>query len=246
MPHSSLSLFATRFSAMMVRVFVLVDLLLMGNAMRLLTPSNPYNLIHVDSDLSSSNASYCSTSFIQNDVYRIPRQCHAHLVCDPYYCDDKSFRCTKLREILCCLYDHVQTHCPADQFAKTRDHFRAMYFHMSIQHGYCEINLERIEKNDYSYCLVTDLDTSTTSTTTTTSLPRTSYKYIHRYRHRLASRPNRSLVSNFDYLRRESIVQRNVSSACALIETSCLLVLLSIPLSMMCCPLFCFSISQRQ
>jgi hypothetical protein len=110
-------------------------------------PSNSYYLIDIDTNFSIN----CSSKLIENNLYRIPNQCHNHLLCDPYHCDDKSFRCVKLRETLCCLYKYLQNTCRQEQILK--DQFRSIYFHISIQHGYCEINLERIEQIDQSYCL---------------------------------------------------------------------------------------------
>ena len=133
-------------------------------------PSNAYYLIDIDTN-SSLNTSYCSNILINKDLYQIPRQCHKHLLCDPHHCDDKSFRCTKIRETLCCLYKYIRKHC---QKANFKDQFRSIYFHISIQHGYCEINLERIEQNDHSYCLANHHDL------TTTHSPRLSLKSFHR------------------------------------------------------------------
>ena len=133
-------------------------------------PTNSYYLIDIYTN-SSLNTSYCSNILITKDLYNIPRQCHSHLLCNPYHCDDKSFRCIKLRETLCCLYNYIQKSCQKENF---KDHFRSIYFHISIQHGYCEINLERIEQNDHSYCIANHHET-------TTAL---SKKHLHRYRHR--------------------------------------------------------------
>ncbi len=110
----------------------------------------PYYLIDIDPNISS-NTSYCSSKLIENNLYRIPNQCHHHLLCNGYHCDDKSFRCVKLRETLCCLYEYLQRICRQNMILK--DQFRSIYFHISIEHGYCEINLERIEQIDQSYCL---------------------------------------------------------------------------------------------
>jgi hypothetical protein len=76
-------------------------------------PSNSYYLIDIDNNFSS-NESYCSNIFTNEQIYRIPKQCHHHLLCDPYYCDDKSFRCIKIRETLCCLYKYFQLNCQLD------------------------------------------------------------------------------------------------------------------------------------
>jgi hypothetical protein len=173
-------------------------------------PSNSYYLIDLDNNLSLNN-SYCSNLFTNDQLYRIPRQCHKHLLCDPYYCDDKSFRCIKIRETLCCLYNYFQKTCEKENFIQMKDQFRSIYFHISIEHGYCEINLERIEKNDHSYCIA-DYQETTTTTTTTTSSPRLSFRNFHRYHHRLTTRPNRSVLSNFNYIRREIVNEKNISS----------------------------------
>jgi hypothetical protein len=139
-------------------------------------PSNSYYLIDIDIN-SSLNISYCSNKLIEKNLYRIPNQCHNHLLCNAYHCDDKSFRCIKIRETLCCVYKYLQKSCSNEKILK--DQFRSIYFHISIQHGYCEINLERIEQIDPSYCLA--------EIPTTTSQSRPSFKYIHRYRHHLTT-----------------------------------------------------------
>jgi hypothetical protein len=165
-------------------------------------PSNSYYLIDIDMNLSS-NTSYCSNILINKDLYHIPVQCHSHLLCNPYHCDDKSFRCMKIRETLCCLYKYIQENCSKDKF---KDHFRSIYFHISIQHGYCEINLERIEQNDQSYCIANHPEP------TTMSVSRLSKKYIHRYRHHLTTRLTQT---------------KNLSSKSSFIQTNLIVLLLS-------------------
>jgi hypothetical protein len=143
-------------------------------------PSNSYYLIDIDTNLLLNN-SYCSNILISKNFYRIPNQCHKHLLCNAYHCDDKSFRCVKIRDTLCCLYKYLQKSCQKEIL---KDQFRSIYFHISIQHGYCEINLERIEQNDHSYCLANHLETTTT---TTTSRSRSLPKHFHRYRTHLSN-----------------------------------------------------------
>lgn len=108
--------------------------------------SHSYNLIDIDTNFSS-----CSNILVNKTRYGIPHRCQKHLLCFPSHCDDQSFRCVKIRETLCCLSQYIEQIC-----SKTRpykEQFRSIYFHISIEHGYCEINLERIEQNDSSYCL---------------------------------------------------------------------------------------------
>ena len=166
-------------------------------------PSNSYYLIDIDTNLSL-NTSYCSNILINKNLYHIPSQCHSHLLCTPYHCDDKSFRCIKIRETLCCLYKYIQKNCQKENF---KDHFRSIYFHISIQHGYCEINLERIEQNDHSYCIANHHET-----TTTTAL---SKKHLHRYRHR-------------PHLTTHTYETTNISSKSSFIYINLIIVLLSI------------------
>jgi hypothetical protein len=188
-------------------------------------PSNSYYLIDIAQN-SSSNENYCSNLLINEQIYRIPQPCQHHLLCDPYYCDDQTFRCVKIRETLCCLRQYLQLTCQDEHFVRTRDRFRSVYFHMSIEHGYCEINLERIEKHDQAYCLAND-DQVRTSTSTATSLlsTRSTYKHFHRRlstlrthrnHHRLATRQNHSSLNNFDYLRQVTIIDDNLLSNCAI------------------------------
>jgi len=173
-------------------------------------PSNSYYLIDIDTNLSLNN-SHCSNILINKDLYRIPNQCHQHLLCDPYHCDDKSFRCVKIRETLCCLYNYIQKYCRNEIL---KDPFRSIYFHISIEHGYCEINLERIEKNDRSYCLSNSLET------TTRSQSHLSLKHFHRYRHHLTTP-----LSNVNYLKYQ---KTNISSKNSFIYINFIIVLLSI------------------
>lgn len=197
-------------------------------------PSNTYYLIELDKT-PSANDSFCSNIFTKEQTYRLPNECHQHLLCDPYYCDEKSFRCVKIRETLCCLHRHIQSHCRADRAGRIKDLFRSVYFQMSIEHGYCEINLERIEKADQAYCIAeiteearpTPTTTTTSSTTTTTTMSvsapvRSTYKHFHRRpsaarpgrpRYRVAARQNYSSLANLHYLRQVTIVEENLSSA---------------------------------
>jgi hypothetical protein len=179
-------------------------------------PSNSFYLIDINNNLSL-NESYCSNILINEQIYRIPKQCHHHLLCNPNYCDDKSFRCIKIRETLCCLYNYLQLNCQQEDSNRIKDLFRSVYFHISIEHGYCEINLERIEKNDQAYCIANIEET----TTIVSSSIRSSFKYFHRhsptlrphrYRHRLATRQNYSSLPNLDYLQRFTIIEENISS----------------------------------
>jgi len=196
-------------------------------------PSNSYYLIDIDNNLSL-NESYCSNILINEQIYRIPKQCHHHLLCSPYYCDDKSFRCIKIRETLCCLYKYFQLNCQQNNSIQIKDLFRSVYFHMSIEHGYCEINLERIEKYDQAYC-IGNIEETTQMMTMVSSSIRTSFKYFHRhpsslrpyrYRHRIATRQNYSLLANLDYLRRFTIIEENISSSkCTRMFRNCFLVI---------------------
>ncbi|CAF0734373.1 unnamed protein product [Rotaria sp. Silwood1] len=198
-------------------------------------PSNSFYLINIDNNLLS-NESYCSNILINQHIYRIPKQCHHHLLCNSYYCDDKPFRCMKIRETLCCLYKYFQLNCQQDNFIQIKDLFRSVYFYISIEHGYCEINLERIEKNDQAYCISTIEETTTkilstqTIKTTVSSTIRSSFKYFHRrlsslYPHRIATRQNYSSLTNLDYLRQVTIIE-NVSSKCSKIFIDCFLIII--------------------
>jgi hypothetical protein len=139
-------------------------------------PSKSYYLIDIDTNVSLDN--YCLNISAKRDLYSIPRPCHHHLLCDSYNCDERSFRCVKLRETLCCLHTYIQRHC---RDVNLKDHFRSIYFHTSIQHGYCEINLERIEQRDHSYCLTNHLDSSTIPSSPV------SLKRLHRYHHHVST-----------------------------------------------------------
>lgn len=119
-----------------------------------LTRSHSYYLIDIDMNFSS-----CSNILINKTRYGIPRLCQKHLLCHPSHCDDQSFRCVKIRETLCCLSQYIDKICSKDRTYK--DRFRSIYFHISIEHGYCEINLERIEQNDPLYCLTNQFHTPT-------------------------------------------------------------------------------------
>jgi len=197
-------------------------------------PSNSYYLIDIDNNFSS-NESYCSNIFTTEQIYRIPNQCHHHLLCDPYYCDDKSFRCIKIRETLCCLYKYFQLNCQLDNSIQIKDLFRSIYFQMSIEHGYCEINLERIEKTDQAYCIANIEETNITQTTTTmavSSTTRSSYKHFHRrplslrpnrYRHRIAVRQNSSSLTRLEYLGKFTIIQEKNSARCL---TNCFFIMI--------------------
>lgn len=196
-------------------------------------PSNSYYLIDIDSKISS-NTSYCSNLLTNEQTYRIPSQCRHHLLCTPYYCDEQSFRCMKIRESLCCLYRYLQDNCREVDSNQIRDLFRSIYFQISIEHGYCEINLERIEKNDQAYCIAT-VEEETTATTTVASVSiRPSYRHFHRrpstlsptrYRPRLAVRQNYSSLANLDYLRRFTIIEANIASKSPKILLDLLLIL---------------------
>ncbi|CAF0724542.1 unnamed protein product [Rotaria sordida] len=194
-------------------------------------PSNSFYLINIDKNLLS-NESYCSNILINQHIYRIPKQCHHHLLCNSYYCDDKSFRCMKIRETLCCLYKYFQLNCQQDNFIQIKDLFRSIYFYMSIEHGYCEINLERIEKNDQAYCISNIEETLTTQTIKTiiSSTIRSSFKYFHRrpsslYPHRQATRQNYSSLTNLDYLRQVTIIE-SISSKCSKIFIDSFLIII--------------------
>ncbi|CAF3332024.1 unnamed protein product [Rotaria sp. Silwood2] len=173
--------------------------------------SNSYYLIDIDRNLSLNN-SYCSNILINKNLYRIPNQCHKHVLCDRYHCDDKSFRCIKIRETLCCLYKYIQNFCQKENL---KDQFRLIYFYISIQHGYCEINLERIEQNDQSYCISNYVEI-----TTTISSSHLSYKYFHRYYPRLTTQ-----LSNINYLRYDTTT---ISSKSSFIYINFIILLLSI------------------
>ncbi|CAF1174719.1 unnamed protein product [Rotaria sordida] len=171
--------------------------------------SNSYYLIDIDKNLSLNN-SYCSNKLINKNLYRIPNQCHKHLLCNRYHCDDKSFRCIKIRETLCCLYKYIEKYCQKEYL---KDQFRLIYFHISIQHGYCEINLERIEQNDQTYCISNYIETKKT----TISQSYLSLKYFH---HHLTTK-----LSNINYLRYDTTT---ISSKSSFIYTNFIIVLLSI------------------
>ena len=189
---------------------------------------NSYYLINIDNNILS-NESYCSKILLNQQVYRIPKQCHRHLRCHPYYCDDKSFRCIKIRETLCCLYEYFRLHCQNTNLIRIKDLFRSVYFHMSIEHGYCEINLERIEKNDQTYCIANLPETGTAVQTTKTiliSATRPSFEYYH-WRlpssspshsngiyHRIGTKKNYSSLTNPDYFRQVTIIE-TISSQCS-------------------------------
>lgn len=200
-------------------------------------PSNSYYLIDIDPKISS-NTSYCSNLLTNDQTYRIPSQCRHHLLCTPYYCDEQSFRCMKIRETLCCLYQYLREHCQQVDYNQMKDLFRSIYFQMSIEHGYCEINLERIEKNDQAYCIATvEEEILSTTTTTTVATIRPSYRYFHRrpstlsptrYRPRLAVRQNYSSLANLDYLRRVTIIETNIPSRSPQIHLDYLLILSSL------------------
>lgn len=186
-------------------------------------PSKSYYLIDIDKNINlSSNESYCSNILINDQIYRIPKQCQHHLLCNAYYCDDQSFRCIKIRETLCCLHKYFQSNCQEKNSNQIKDLFRSVYFHMSIEHGYCEINLERIEKNDQAYCIANIEETTpTTLSPSSSSSIRSSFKHFHRhsstlrphrYRQRIAPRQNYTLLANLDYLRQFTIIEQNISS----------------------------------
>lgn len=199
-------------------------------------PSNRYYLLDIDST-SSSNTSYCANLFTNEQTYRLPSQCHHHLLCTPYFCDDQSFRCMKIRETLCCLHGYLEENCRQIDATRIKDLFRSIYFQMSIEHGYCEINLERIEKNDQSYCIATiteETTSTTTATTTVMSTIRPFYRHFHRrpstlslnrYRPRLAVRQNYSSMANLDYLRQVTIIEANIASKSSTIPFNCLFIL---------------------
>lgn len=150
---------------------------------------NSYYLIDIDTNSSINNNS-CTNIFLNKNLYHIPHQCHKHLLCTTDQCDDKSFRCIKIRETLCCIYKYIQKYCSNEQILK--DQFRLIYFHISIQHGYCEINLERIEQNDHSYCLANHFEI----TTTAVSLSHLPLKRFQQNRHRLAATQSSHLPTN--------------------------------------------------
>jgi hypothetical protein len=198
-------------------------------------PLNSYYLIDIDHNISS-NTSYCSNILTTDQTYRIPKQCHHHLLCNPYYCDDQSFRCIKIRETLCCLNEYFQSNCKNDHSNRIKDLFRSVYFQISIEHGYCEINLERIEKHDQAYCIANmDEPIQTTTTTIASSSIRPFLKYFHRHsstlrphryhHHRLATRQNYSSLANLDYLRRVTIIEANISSKSSRIFRDSLLII---------------------
>ncbi|CAF1232752.1 unnamed protein product [Rotaria magnacalcarata] len=206
-------------------------------------PSNAYYLIDINNS-ALSNESYCSNILVNQEVYRIPEQCQHHLLCTPYYCDDKSFRCIKIREALCCLYKYFQSNCQQDNTFRVKDLFRSVYFQISIEHGYCEINLERIERNDQAYCIADEQETQLTTTQTVpTTVPspiRSSVKYFHRRPslssllhhhhhhqspHLTAVRQNYSMLLNSDHLRRFTIIE-NVPSTSSRIFINCFLIII--------------------
>lgn len=119
--------------------------------------SNCYYLIELNRNYSSIK-SYCSIEYFEKNLYHIPERCHRHVECHSSHCDDRQFRCVKLRETLCCLYEYIREKCLN---INIKERFRSIYFHLSIQHGYCEINLERIEQQDQTYCLNNYIETTT-------------------------------------------------------------------------------------
>ncbi|CAF3966884.1 unnamed protein product [Rotaria sp. Silwood1] len=88
--------------------------------------SNSYYLIDIDKNISF-NTSYCSNILINKNLYRLPNQCHKHLLCYRYNCDYRLYRCMKIRETLCCLYKYIKKYCQKENF---KDHFRFIYFHI--------------------------------------------------------------------------------------------------------------------
>jgi len=125
----------------------------------LILQSNGYYLLELNRNHSSIE-SYCSIEYFDGVSYQIPRQCHRHVQCASSNCDDRQFHCVKLRETLCCLYDFVRSTCVN---RNVNERFRSVYFHVSIQYGFCEINLERIEQQDRTYCLNNYVETSVRS-----------------------------------------------------------------------------------
>ncbi|CAF2335187.1 unnamed protein product [Rotaria sp. Silwood2] len=216
----------------MKKIILLVIVFLLSPIINCLA-SNSFYLLRIDNNLLS-NESYCSNILINQHIYRIPKQCHYHLLCNSYNCDDQSFRCTKIRETLCCLYKYFQLNCQEDNFIRIKDLFRSVYFYMSIEHGYCEINLERIEKNDQTYCISnieeTKIITTQTLRTIVSSTVRSSFKYFHRrpsslHPHRVATRQNYSSLTSLDYLRQVTIIE-NVTSKCSKIFIDCFLIII--------------------
>ncbi|CAF0934265.1 unnamed protein product, partial [Didymodactylos carnosus] len=116
---------------------------------------NSYYLLNIDDNLNDTQSSsvICDNLLTEQQTYRIPRQCLTHFYCDSSKCDDQQFRCVKLRESLCCLYKYFTKNCRLNTI---KENFRYIYFQLSIQHGYCEINLERIENTDETYCIAED------------------------------------------------------------------------------------------
>lgn len=171
--------------------------------------SKSYYLIDIDMNVIR-NGSSCPDILVNNHAYHIPNQCHKHALCSSYNCDDKLLRCIKIRETLCCLYKHIEKNCRKENL---RDQFRSIYFHASIQHGYCEINLERIEQNDSSYCVGNYTETTTLSSNL-------SLKNFPRYQHRLTTR-----LSKINYLQHQTI---NISSKSSIIFTNFIVTFLSI------------------
>ncbi|CAF1363028.1 unnamed protein product [Rotaria sp. Silwood1] len=53
--------------------------------------SNSYYLIDIDKNISF-NTSYCSNILINKNLYRLPNQCHKHLLCYRYNCDYRLYR----------------------------------------------------------------------------------------------------------------------------------------------------------
>ena len=109
-------------------------------------------------DLNTNSTWECANLSIHRELILIPPQCYRHLYCSSYNCEEQSFRCVKIREALCCLYNYLQSNCSKENI---KDYYRSVYFHTSLQHGYCEINLERIEWGDNSYCLANLQETTT-------------------------------------------------------------------------------------
>lgn len=175
-------------------------------------PSNSYHLIDIATD-SSLNTSYCSNILLNKNLYRIPNECYKHILCDPHYCDDKSFRCIKIRETLCCLYKYIENNCPKENL---KDQFRSIYFHISIEHGYCEINLERIEQSDESYCIANYIESTPSSST------RLSLRHFQWHHLRITTQ-----LPNINYFRHNIT---NISSKFSFIYTNFIIVLLSMSL----------------
>ncbi|CAF0899505.1 unnamed protein product [Didymodactylos carnosus] len=167
-----------------------------------------YYLLNVDvnSNDSQSSSIICDNLFTEQQTYRIPRECLSHFYCDLSKCDEHQFRCVKLRESLCCLYKYFTKHCRLNTI---KENFRYIYFQLSVQHGYCEINLERIENNDETYCIA-DEDNFRQPQTTTVFYPHYHHHHMKHHTQQTSEHHHlRILKTTKHYRRKQNIATRH-------------------------------------